>query len=153
MTWSNLGHGDELPGCYDVARYCFNGTIRKVQGKPHVVARAFEKGRDKKANISLSVMNFFHSRDKEVIWEVCKYRGGLIVCEKGNYLKLKVDRITQQLQEATNRYYPVIFTPFRRNPAHATIYPGDLQISVSLAVLANQEGEILPVPSPIPDPF
>ena len=97
-------------------------------------------------------MDYFRGSDEETIVEICKNRGQLKVHKDGKFIRLNVGRIVEHLREATRHFHPVVFTPARGNPAHATIVASNLQISVALAVLTNQEGELFPVPNPIPAP-
>lgn len=149
-----LEYGKEVPGDYHVARYCFGGTVKVVfdEGfRKVVVPRAFEKGSNRTADVSVSVMEWFDKEsDPEVIFEVCKYRGCLVVREGGDYVKLNVNKIRSKRYGGDRRKLRLIFKP-DRNPAHAVLYSEGLMVSMELASLANYEGIFIPVPIPVPD--
>ena len=94
---------------------------------------------------------FDEESDSKVIYEVCKYRGCLVVKEGGDYVKLNVDKIRSKRFEGDRRELKLEFWP-DRNPAHAVLFSEGLMVSMELALLANSEGSFFPVPSPIPDP-
>lgn len=146
--------GKVVPGEFHVARYCYEGTIRTVHdgGIRRVVEPgAFEKRRDKTADVSFSVMEWFDGEnDTKVIFKVCKYRGKLIVNVRGDYVKLNVGKIGEKRFAVDERYFEIKFKP-DENPAHAILYTRGLMVSTELAVLANAEGELFPVPNPVPD--
>lgn len=153
MVKGRLIKDEELPGGCHVARYCFYDSVDVVEGesRPIIKSRAFEKGRNDKADVSFSVMEYFQGDDEEVIWQVCKFRGGLYVEDDGYYVKLNVGRIRESVHKATRTQHPFLFKP-GRNPAHANLYARGLIVSVALATLATNEGKIFPVPKPIPEP-
>lgn len=149
-----LEFGKVVPGEFHVARYCYKGTIRTVHdgGIQRVVEPdAFEKRKDKTADVSFSVMERFEgANDTEVIYKVCKYRGKLVVSVRGDYVKLNVGKIGEKRFAVDGRQFEIKFRP-DENPAHAILYTGGLMVSTELAVLANAEGELFPVPNPVPD--
>ena len=151
---SRLIRDKAVPGDFHVARYCFDGTVRVVfdEGFRKVVApRAFEKGSNRTADVSVSVMEWFDKEsDPEVIFEVCKYRGCLVVREGGDYVKLNVNKMRSKRYGGDRRKLRLIFKP-DKNPAHAVLYSEGLMVSLELASLANNEGKFFPVPSPVPD--
>lgn len=154
MLGNRLVPGKDVPDDYHVARYCFEDTIREVieDGIRYVVEpRAFERGRDKAADVSFSVMEKFGGgSDADLIVKVCIYRGNLGVREGGYYVKLNVGKITSERYQGDSRKLRLIFEP-GYNPAHANLYSEGLMVSTELAALANREGKFFPVPSPVPD--
>lgn len=154
MTTFELVKGDPVPEKCHVARYCFPCTVKLSTGqdsRPIVTARAFEKGRDRTADVSLSVMEkFTGADDNEVIYEVCRQRGYLNVREGGHYVKLNVGLIKKRRFGADRRELRLIFDP-GPNPAHAVLYTEGLMISLELAALATERGTLFPVPDPVPE--
>ena len=151
MAKDKLVAGKPVPNSHHVARYCFPCTVKDIGNQKVVTSRAFERRGDKTADISLSVMEKFEGKnDRDVIYKVCQYRGKLQVDDDGHYVKLNVGLIRSRRYEGDWRKFPIIFNP-GDNPAHATYYTRGLMVSVELATLASQRGEIFPVPSPVPD--
>ena len=151
MEMNELKPGYPVPDSHHVARYCYPCTVKNHDGERVVTARAFEWRGEKTADISLSVMERFEGEsDNDVIYEVCRHRGSLLVREGGHYVKLKVGSIRGHRFEADRYAPPIIFSP-GGNPAHATLYSCGLRFSVELASLASRIGEFFPVPDPVPD--
>lgn len=153
MARDRLIPDEELPGDHHVARYCFCDSTDTIEGGSRrvITSRAFEKGRNNKADVSLSVMECFRGNDEEVIRQVCNFRGGLHVDDDGFYVKLNVGRVRESVFGATRTQLPFLFKP-GRNPAHAILYARGLLVSVALASLATSEGTLFPVPTPVPGP-
>lgn len=153
MARDRLIDGEEMPGDCHVARYCFYDSIETVEDEARqiIAPRAFEKGRNNRADVSFSAMEFFRGDDKEIILQVCKFRGGLRVADDGYYVKLNVGRIRESVFKAIRTQLPFLFKP-GRNPAHANLYAQGLIVSVALASLATSEGTLFPVPTPVPGP-
>lgn len=153
MVKDRLEAGKEVPGSHHVARYCFPGTVNSIRAEGNrkvVTPRAFERGRSRTADISFSVMEKFGGKDdKEVIYKVCEHRGKLKVKEDGHYVKLNVGLIRSKRYGADRRRLRIIFRP-GENPAHTTLYTDGLMVSLELASLANEKGELFLVPKPVP---
>ena len=154
MTKARLRKNKELPDDYHVARYCRPYSVKTVKGGSlrKVLPRAFENRLDDGTDVSFSVMEYFdRSTDEELIWEVCKHRGNLIVRQNGHYVKLNVGRIRETVYKETRFRHRFLFKP-GKNPAHANLFARELNVAVALSSLANHEGTVSPVPNPIPDP-
>ena len=154
MVRVRLEVGKEVPNSYHLARYCFPGTVESVRdgGERKVVtSRAFEWRGNKAAPLSFSVMEKFEGEnERDVIYEVCRHRGRLVVEEDGHYVKLGVGMIRRRRYDADRRVPRIIFCP-GDNPAHVTLYPDGLMVSLELASLATERGKFFPVPIPIPE--
>ena len=154
MVKDRLEAGKKVPSSYHVARYCFPGTVNSIKSEGNrkiVTPRAFEWRGSRTADISFSVMERFRGKnDKKVIYEVCRHRGGLEVKEDGHYVKLNVGMIRSKRYGADRRKLRITFRP-GENPAHATLYTDGLMVSVELASLATEKGELFLVPNPVPE--
>ena len=155
MTSINLRKGKKLPDECHVARYCKpNSVVTVRQGSRRVVrGTAFIHANNPTNDLSFSVMERFKGSDERMIEKICKHRGGLFVQAGGWYVKLNVASIMNELYNKTNYYHKFLFKPNKRNRAHATLFNSGLPIFEALATLANREGELFPLPDPIPDQY
>ena len=153
MTSINLRKGKQLPDDCHVARYCKPKSVVTVkQGSQRVIrGTAFIHANNPLNALSFSVMEKFKGSDERVIKKICKHRGGLFVEKDGWYVRLNVASVMSELYNKTNYRHKFRFKPNKRNRAHATLFNSGLPIYEALATLANREGELFPMPDPIPD--
>lgn len=149
MTKATLVEGKDVPDFCHVARYCRKIRTRSSGSRRIIKRRAFERGKDETSDVSFSVMEWFCGEsDEDILRQVCEYRGNLCVEANGYYIVMNVGKIRVSVP-----HHKLLFSPTRRNPAHATLYANNLVVSTELASLANSEGgsSLFPMPQPLPE--
>lgn len=146
----DLAHGDPLPDCDEVARYCTPGRYNRSEQKPRPTAFLWRRDKHGKPETDLSVYRLQHydEPDNASALDLIRTEGarGLTLDKNGRFVMLNVGRAKAAAQ-SEGVSVDVIYTPRQEplQPSHSSIMPRptdyeeELRLATALSLLITRD--------------